>query len=129
MPRPWASGCVAVSTARTASTGVTAGYPDVEQCIGCHVVVSRGERADDIEELRQAWIDQRPIDWARIHRLPDHARFPHAAHVQAGVACADCHGAVERMGQVVQTRSLKMGDCVDCHLEFSAPDQCGACHY
>ena len=114
---------------RTASTGVTAGYPDVEQCIGCHVVVSRGERTDEIEKLRQAWIGQRPIDWQRIHRLPDHSRFPHAAHVQAGVPCADCHGAVEQMGQVVQTRSLKMGDCVDCHREFSAPDQCGACHY
>ena len=71
---------------RTASTGVTAGYPDVEQCIGCHVVVSRGERTDEIEKLRQAWIGQRPIDWQRIHRLPDHSRFPHAAHVQAGVA-------------------------------------------
>jgi len=114
---------------RTAATGVTAGYPDVEQCIGCHVVVSRGERADEIEKLRQAWIGQHPIDWARVHRLPDHSRFPHAAHVQAGVACADCHGAVEQMGQVVQTRSLKMGDCVDCHRELSAPDQCGACHY
>ncbi len=114
---------------RTAMQGVTAGYPDLEQCIGCHVVVSRGERAEEIEKLRQAWIGQRPIDWERLHRLPDHSRFPHAAHVQAGVACADCHGAVEQMGQVIQTRSLKMADCVDCHREFSAPDQCGACHY
>lgn len=114
---------------RTAMQGVTAGYPDLEQCIGCHVVVSRGERGEEIEKLRQAWIGQRPLDWERIHRLPDHSRFPHAAHVQAGVECATCHGAVEQMGQVVQTRSLKMGDCVDCHREIAAPDQCGACHY
>lgn len=114
---------------RTATQGVTAGYPDVQQCIGCHVVVSRGERADEIEKLRQAWIGQRPIDWERVTRLPDHSRFPHDAHVQAGVSCATCHGPVERMGQVVQTRSLKMGDCVDCHVANTAPTQCAACHY
>jgi hypothetical protein len=114
---------------RTASQGITAGYPDVEQCIGCHVVTALGGRSEEIEKVRQAWIGGKPIDWERLHRLPDHTRFPHAAHVQAGVDCADCHGAVDQMGQVVQVRSLKMGDCVDCHRERTATDQCGACHY
>ena len=114
---------------RTAAQGVTAGYPDVQQCIACHVVVAGGERADEIEQVRQAWTQQQAIDWERIHRLPDHSRFPHAAHVQAGVTCESCHGDVAQMGQVVQVRSLKMGDCVDCHRETAATDQCAACHY
>jgi hypothetical protein len=114
---------------RTASSGVTAGYPDVEQCIGCHIVVAQGERAEEIQKVRLAWQQQEALDWSRVHRLPDHSRFPHSAHVQAGVACADCHGDVAEMGQVVQVRSLKMGDCVDCHIEKSAADQCAACHY
>lgn len=114
---------------RTAVQGVTAGFPDVEQCIGCHVVVSQGERSDEIAKVRQAWSDRQAIDWARLHRVPDHSRFPHAAHVQAGVACADCHGAVEQMGQVIQVRSLKMGDCVDCHVDSAAPTECAACHH
>jgi hypothetical protein len=45
------------------------------------------------------------------------------------VPCATCHGDVGRMGQAVQIRSLKMGDCVACHQETAAPAQCGACHY
>ena len=114
---------------RTAAQGVTAGYPDVQQCMDCHVVVARGERGTDIEQLRRAWVERRALDWARVHRLPDHSRFPHAAHVRAGVACETCHGPVAQMGQVLQVRSLKMGDCVDCHRETAATNQCGACHY
>lgn len=114
---------------RTAAQGITAGYPDVQQCMFCHVVVDRGQPATAVAELRQAWVDRRTIDWERIHLIPDHSRFPHEAHVQAGVPCATCHGPVEQMGQVVQVRSLKMGDCVACHQDTGATAQCGACHY
>ena len=114
---------------RTAERGVSAGYPDIQQCIDCHVAVAQGERVQEIEKLRQAWVKQEPIEWARLLRLPDHSRFPHAAHVQAGVSCAACHGDVGQMGQVLQTRSLKMGDCVDCHRETAAPTDCVACHH
>ena len=95
----------------------------------CHAVIDGGQRSSDIAKLRQAWTEQRPIDWARVHLVPDHSRFPHEAHVQAGVPCATCHGDVGRMGQVVQVRSLKMDDCVACHQQSSAPAQCGTCHY
>jgi hypothetical protein len=114
---------------RTANEGVAAGMPPVEQCMFCHQVVAQGQNEADIATLRQAWLDQRPVDWARIHLVPDHSRFPHEAHVQAGVPCSTCHGDVGQMGQVRQVRSLKMGDCVACHQESSATVQCGACHY
>jgi Cytochrome c7 and related cytochrome c/Class III cytochrome C family len=111
---------------RTASEGVTAGYPDLQQCMFCHQVVGEGQ--PEIEKVRQAWVEQRPIDWLRIHRMPDHVGFVHEAHIQAGIPCATCHGDVERMGQVTQVRSLRMNDCVSCHQQNAAPTECATCH-
>ena len=112
---------------RSATSSIAAGVPDVQQCIGCHSVIGQGD--PEIEKLRQAWVDQRTVEWRRVHRLPDHTRFSHAAHAQAGVACATCHGDVSSMRQVAQVRTLKMNDCVTCHDETVAPTECVACHY
>jgi hypothetical protein len=112
---------------RTASTGVSAGYPDLQQCMFCHGTIGQG--VPEIEKVRQAWAAQQPIDWERVHRLPDHTRFPHFAHIQAGVACTTCHGDVAHMAQAQQVRPLNMGDCVECHRQTGAPTQCGTCHY
>jgi hypothetical protein len=112
---------------RSATTGVAAGVPDVQQCMGCHGVVGQG--VPEIEKLRQAWVDGRAVEWLRVHRLPDHTRFSHGAHAQAGVACATCHGDVGSMRQVAQVRSLKMNDCVMCHQATLAPSECVVCHY
>jgi hypothetical protein len=112
---------------RTAADGVSAGYPDLQQCMFCHDVVGQGQ--PEIEKVRQAWQQQTPVDWVRIHRMPDHVRFVHNAHVQAGIPCSTCHGDVAQMTQDVQVRSLKMNDCVACHQQMSAPTGCGTCHY
>ncbi|HEY7064803.1 MAG TPA: cytochrome c3 family protein [Chloroflexota bacterium] len=112
---------------RAAATGVTAGLPDLEQCMFCHQAVGAG--VPEIEKVRRAWEQQQPVDWERVHRLPDHTRFPHEAHIQAGVACQTCHGDVGDMRQVLQARPLRMGDCVSCHQAHGAPTQCGTCHY
>ncbi len=59
-----------------------------------------------------------PIEWVRLHNLPDHAYFNHAQHVTVGkVACQTCHGAVEEMEVVYQYSPLSMGWCVNCHRE------------
>ena len=112
---------------RTAAIGVTAGMPDVQQCIFCHVAVGQG--VPEQEKLRQAWVAQDRIDWMHVHRQPDHVRFVHDAHVQAGLPCATCHGDVGRMEVTVKVRPLNMADCVDCHRVQSAPASCGVCHY
>jgi len=80
-----------------------------------------------------------PIAWTRIHRLPDFVYFNHSAHVSAGVACRQCHGAVETMDRVRQESDLSMGWCVNCHRMANAtgmagkPVQasidCSTCHY
>lgn len=61
---------------------------------------------------------QGPIEWVRIHNLPDHAYFNHAQHVAIGeVACQKCHGKVEEMDVVHQYSTLGMGWCINCHRE------------
>jgi Cytochrome c7 and related cytochrome c/Class III cytochrome C family len=112
---------------RTAATGVSAGLPDVQLCMNCHQTVGQGQ--PEIEKVRTAWLHQQAIDWQRVDRVPDHTRFEHDAHIQAGIACATCHGPVEQMQQVVQVRSLKMADCVACHQQNNAPTECSTCHY
>ena len=61
---------------------------------------------------------QGPINWVRIHNLPDHVYFNHAQHVTAGgVECQTCHGPVEEMEVLAQYAPLSMGWCVNCHRE------------
>ena len=59
---------------------------------------------------------QKPVQWVRIHNLPDHVYFNHAQHVNAGkVECQTCHGPIETMEEVYQYAPLSMGWCVNCH--------------
>ncbi len=61
---------------------------------------------------------QGPIEWVRIHNLPDHVYFNHAQHVSVGkLECQKCHGKVEEMEEVYQYSTLGMGWCVTCHRE------------
>lgn len=63
---------------------------------------------------------QGPIEWIRVHNLPDHVYFNHAQHVAVGeVECQDCHGAVEKMEVLQQHSPLSMGWCVNCHRQTS----------
>lgn len=59
-----------------------------------------------------------PIEWVRIHNLPDHVYFNHAQHVTVGkVECQSCHGKVEEMEVVEQFSPLSMGWCINCHRQ------------
>jgi mono/diheme cytochrome c family protein len=61
---------------------------------------------------------QGPIEWKRLHNLPDHVYFNHAQHVAIGkVECQKCHGPVEKMAVVKQYAPLSMGWCINCHRE------------
>lgn len=61
---------------------------------------------------------QGPIEWTRIHNLPDHAYFNHSQHVSVGqIACQKCHGPVQEMDVVYQYSTLGMGWCISCHRE------------
>jgi hypothetical protein len=94
-------------------TGAAAGMPAAETCLGCH---RQGWNVTaQLAPLEAALALGTPVAWASVHRLPEHVRFHHAAHLGAGLTCATCHGAVETMPRTVRTETLSMGWCLDCH--------------
>ena len=122
---------------RNVTEGAAATIPSAGLCMTCHQVV--GDGLPEIEKLREMVVEnERPIDWVRVHRVPDHVHFVHEAHIRFfserdGIAetavCATCHGDVGSMEKVEQVRALKMGDCVNCHRDNGAPTDCTTCHY
>ena len=87
--------------------------PSLEQCMFCHSVVATDRPA--IQQLRVAFESGEGIAWARVHRLPDHVRFVHSPHIDAGIECSTCHGDVANMSTVKQVVNLNMGTCMGCH--------------
>lgn len=101
-----------------ADEGKSAGIPSASVCMNCHSIVREGSHSgkSEINKLIAHVEKSQPIEWIRIHQLPDHVFFSHAQHVKAGkVSCQECHGKVEEMNRVKQVNDLSMGWCLDCH--------------
>jgi hypothetical protein len=113
---------------RTATTDAFAGIPPLQLCIGCHGVIQPPGN-EEIQRLVTSFNDGEPVNWERIHHMPDHVHFVHALHIKFGFDCAECHGDVGAMEVVEQVRDLRMGDCIDCHREWGASTDCAVCHY
>ena len=59
-----------------------------------------------------------PIEWIKIHNLPDHVYFNHSQHIKVGKQqCQTCHGNIQEMPEVKQFSDLSMGWCINCHRE------------
>ena len=90
-----------------------ASVPSLNVCMNCHSVVKIN--SPYIQQIRKAYAEGRPIEWVRVHELPDYAYFPHKRHVAAGLSCQNCHGNVQEMSRVYQKSALTMGWCIECH--------------
>ena len=104
----------------TAEFGKSAGIPATELCMNCHVLVREGTNSGkfEIAKVVDAYETKKPVEWTRIHNLPDHVFFSHAQHVGVGkVDCQQCHGPVEEMDIMRQHSDLSMGWCVNCHRD------------
>lgn len=99
--------------------GRHAGVPPTETCLNCHNLVKTGSKTgtDEIQKIHDAHEAGVPIEWVRIHKLPDYAYFDHSAHVNKGVSCVDCHGRVDQMTEVRAEQPLSMSWCLDCHRD------------
>lgn len=94
--------------------GKSATIPAANICMNCHGVIKK--ESPEIQKIYAAIENNRPIEWIRVHNLPDLAYFNHAQHVNVGnVQCQTCHGEIEKMEVVEQRSSLTMGWCIDCH--------------
>lgn len=104
--------------------GKSATIPSVNICMNCHRSVKTESpliqkiwaAADWQPETLSYGPNQKPIEWVRIHNLPDLAYFNHAQHVNVGnIECQTCHGPIQEMEVVKQYSLLTMGWCIDCH--------------
>lgn len=105
-----------------------ANIPSANVCMNCHKYVDKGTitgtteiakiyKALDFDPAtKQYGQNTKPIQWVKVHSLPDLAYFNHAQHVTVGkVECQTCHGAVQEMDEVKQFAPLTMGWCIECH--------------
>lgn len=120
-----------------------AGIPSLNVCMNCHMAINEyngeqlftedGKEVNGTAEIQKLYkyagfdpavskqwdpSKAKPIEWVKIHNLPDHVYFNHAQHVTAGkVQCQTCHGEIQNMGEVKQFTDLSMGWCINCHRE------------
>jgi cytochrome c2 len=106
--------------------GKSANIPSPNICMNCHGEIKKESAEiakiyaalDYNPTTREYGPNQKPIEWVRIHNLPDLAYFNHQQHVAvAGLECQTCHGPIEEMDVVYQYSNLTMGWCINCHRE------------
>jgi len=115
--------------------------PSVNVCMNCHMAVKEykgdpivredGTQVNGTVEIQKlysyaGWNPNTkkydkpgsPIEWVKIHNLPDHVYFNHSQHVRVGKQqCQTCHGPIQEMPEVHQFAELSMGWCINCHRE------------
>jgi hypothetical protein len=70
-----------------------------------------------LEPVRASFRENKPIEWERVHDLPEFAYFNHSIHIAKGVGCSTCHGQIDDMPAVYQENTLQMEWCISCHRE------------
>ena len=90
-----------------------ASIPPTQTCMNCHGTIRT--QSDKLLPIRESYATGMPVEWIRVHDLPDFAYFNHSAHVRRGVGCVECHGRIDKMEVVSQQKPLSMAWCLDCH--------------
>ncbi|RZJ95487.1 MAG: c-type cytochrome [Hymenobacter sp.] len=96
--------------------GKSANIPSANICMNCHSQIKT--ESPEIKKIYRAIERKQPIQWVRVHNLPDLAYFNHSQHTQVGgIQCQTCHGPIQNMEVVYQYSALTMGWCINCHRE------------
>lgn len=140
----------------SAKYGKVSEIPSMNVCMNCHRMISEyngkymepgkdkafydGEikkiyAATGWDPAKQQYTGKntQPVEWTRIHNMPDFVYFNHSQHVVAGeqaiinsynkknptqkidVVCKACHGQVDTMNVVRMANDFTMGWCIECH--------------
>lgn len=91
--------------------------PTTATCIACHGEGKIRFESPKLAAVRESWATGQPINWVRVHKVPDYTYFNHAVHVNRGVSCVSCHGDVGTMPIISQFEPQSMSWCLDCHLQ------------
>jgi hypothetical protein len=81
--------------------------------MNCHAVLFNN--VGYLEPVRESYRTEKSIEWVKVHRLADYVYFNHSIHINKGIGCSSCHGAVNEMPLVFQASPLTMEWCLDCH--------------
>lgn len=138
-----------------AKYGKVSEIPSMNVCMNCHRMISEyngkymepgkdkafydGEiqkiyAATGWDPSKQMYTGKtKPVEWVRIHNMPDFVYFNHSQHVVAGeqaiinsynkknpndqidTVCKACHGKVDTMNVVQMANDFTMGWCIECH--------------
>ena len=122
-----------------------AGVPSLNTCMTCHQFVKTN--SPHIKKIKKAYDNNEPIQWVKVHDVPDYVRFSHRSHIlakgpdgKALLNCESCHGKVQELAVVEQVAPLQMGWCMGCHnkehpaVGNNPPKKyarvtCNTCHY
>jgi hypothetical protein len=97
----------------TVEKSTFANIPPTKTCMNCHAQI--WNQAPILDPVRASFRNNTPLEWTRVHDLPDFVYFNHQVHVAKGVGCATCHGRVDQMPLMLQYASLQMEWCLECH--------------
>ncbi|WP_432712015.1 c-type cytochrome [Pedobacter sp.] len=122
-----------------------ASIPSLNVCMNCHKQVQGRDNHDgnispeiqkiynamgyDADKMTYDKTKEKPVEWVRVHNLPDFAYFNHSQHVvvaedairkEKGLkpnepVCFACHGPVDTMEEIYQYSPLTMKWCIECH--------------
>lgn len=113
--------------------------PAVQTCMNCHRYITMADSNYIDQQVLARLATDTAMAWKRIYHLPDHVYFDHRSHVNVGIECQTCHGAVQTMDVVSRVMNMRMGQCLECHrhpqpylppdsARRQGPTDCTACH-
>jgi len=97
----------------TVDKSAFASIPPTQLCMNCHSQV--WNKSPILEPVRKSFIENKPMVWNRVYKVPEFVYFNHSIHVNKGVGCVTCHGRVDTMAAVEKVTPLTMSWCLDCH--------------
>lgn len=122
-----ASGLVCKTCHINPEPGKQMTFPATDTCMACHSTIATDKSS--IIRLRQFAESGRKIPWVRVYAITPGVSWSHRTHLDAGTQCATCHGNVDLIETMSETKAvLAMASCIGCHQVHAAPTECVSCH-
>ena len=101
--------------------------PASSKCMACHVTIAKDR--PPIQKLAEMAKSKQPIPWVRVYSVAAGVYWSHRSHLEANVACGDCHGEVSQLEVMAKTTNVTtMAGCIACHRKNHASTGCEFCH-
>jgi len=101
--------------------------PAASKCMACHITIAKDRPA--IQKLTELAKSKQSIPWVRVYSVAAGVYWSHRSHLEAGLACDDCHGQIAQADVTAKTTNVTtMAGCIDCHRKKQANTGCEFCH-